>query len=287
MDTIPADEFAGMPSAPLEELTAFLHELADAAAEVTLPHFRSGLSVDDKSDGKPQDVFGYDPVTLADKAAEEAIRGLITARYPNHGIHGEEYGLEREQARYRWIIDPIDGTRAFVAGVPTWGTLIALYKDGKPLLGLMDQPFTGERFWGNGSCAFYRRDGVEQRLATRKCARLSEAVFSTTSPDFFEPGYETACFEALKAAVMMPRYGYDCYAYSLLAMGQIDIVAEGGLKPYDIAALIPIVTGAGGQVSLWDGGSAAHGGQILASGDARVHAEALQLFRSLSQTQTQ
>ena len=282
---MPADKLAEMPATDLDNLTAFLHELADAAAQVTLPHFRSGLSVDDKSDGQPADVFGYDPVTIADKAAEEAIRSLINTRYPDHGIHGEEYGLEREEAQYRWIIDPIDGTRAFVAGVPTWGTLIALYKDGVPQLGLMDQPFTGERFWGNGQAAFYRREGVEQPLSTRKCAQLSNAVFSTTSPDFFEAGYEMACFEALKEAIMMPRYGCDCYAYALLAMGQIDLVAEGGLKPYDIAALIPIVTGAGGQVSLWDGGNAANGGQILASGDARVHAEALKLLQRLSPTE--
>ncbi len=279
MDTQPRPTITSLSQAEIAELTAFLHRLADAAAAVTLQHFRVQLAVEDKSHGMADTVFGFDPVTIADRDAEKAIRQLIEKHYPRHGILGEEYGLTREDARLRWIIDPIDGTRAFVAGVPTWGTLIGLYLDGRPLIGLMDQPFIGERFWGGPDGSFYRHGQTERPLQTRACKSLDRAIFSTTSPDYFEKGREMTGFQALKSSTQLVRFGCDCYAYSLLAMGQLDIVAECGLKPFDIAALVPIVEGAGGRMTTWDGDSAADGGQILATGDPDLHAEALALLR--------
>jgi myo-inositol-1(or 4)-monophosphatase len=181
----------------------------------------------------------------------------------------------------KWVVDPIDGTRAFIMGYPLWGTLIGLVEDGVPRLGLLDQPFTGERFWSEGGAAYLRvREAADRRLSTRACAGLRHAVLSTTHPDLFEAGAEARGFARLKAAARMTRFGGDCYAYAMLAAGFVDIVAEAGLKPYDIVALIPIIEGAGGRVTTWDGGPASAGGRILATGDARVHDEALALLAS-------
>lgn len=249
----------------------FAHVLADIAGRAVLPYFRRPLAVENKSAHA-----GFDPVTAADRAAERAIREAVQARFPEHGVVGEEYGTIAGKGPYRWLIDPIDGTRAFITGSPLWGTLIGLLEGPRPVLGLMSQPFTGERFWSDGRHARWRGPGARaRRLATRPCGRLDEAILTTTHPDLFSPGPEREAFEALKARARMTRFGGDCYGYCLLAAGFVDLVVEAGLKPHDVAALIPIIEGAGGRVSTWDGKSAVDGGRVVAAGDPRVHEQAL------------
>ena len=249
---------------------AFAHELADFAGAATLPYFRRRLAVRNKAGEK-----GFDPVTAADRAAERTMRKAIAARFPDHGVVGEEFEAKPAAGAYQWLIDPIDGTRAFIMGSPLWGTLIGLLHDGEPVLGLMDQPFTAERFWGDGRVSRTRSArGKEQRLKTRACAALSDAVLTSTHPDLFSAA-ERSSFTRLKSQVRMTRYGGDCYGYCLLAAGFVDLVVEAGLKPHDVAALIPIIEGAGGRITTWDGRSAVHGGRIVAAGDPRLHKEAL------------
>ncbi len=255
------------------EFSSFVNELATLSGSAILPFFRTALTAQDKSAAGG----AFDPVTEADKAAEIAIRRQIARMFPAHGIVGEEFGAEREDAEFVWVLDPIDGTRAFMAGLPLWGTLIGLLRNGEPAYGLMHQPFIGERFFGDGGSARYRGPHGERRLTTRRCDRLGDAILSTTSPKLFE-GDVAAAYERVEAEVKLVRYGYDCYAYCMLAAGQIDLVIESGLKPYDIVALIPIIEGAGGIVTSWDGGSAAKGGSIVACGDPRLHAITLELL---------
>lgn len=252
----------------------FAHELADISAAAILPHFRRPLTVTNKARGR-----GFDPVTVADRDAEKAIRKAIAARFPDHGVVGEEFGERAGEGRHRWVVDPIDGTRAFIMGTPLWGTLIGLLEDGVPVLGLMGQPFTGERFWSDGRRADWRGpQGRRKRLTVRPCAGLADAILTTTHPDLFAAAAEAAAFARLKARARMTRYGGDCYGYCLLAAGFVDIIVEAGLQPYDVVALVPIIEAAGGIVTTWDGGPASAGGQIIAAGDARVHREALGLL---------
>ncbi len=255
-------------------LLEFAHELADASGKAILPHFRRRLAVDNKAtDG------GYDPVTAADRAAERAVRKLVRGRFPEHGFEGEEYGDEAMDHPWRWVVDPIDGTRAFVLGLPVWGTLIGLTHGGAPVLGVMDQPFTRERYWAGSRGAFYRDPaGRQRRMRTRQAQRLSEAMMTTTHPDLFAPGAERQGFERIKSKVRACRYGGDCYTYCLLAAGHIDLIVEAGLKPYDVTALVPIVERAGGVITTWDGAPASRGGRIIAAGDARLHAEAMRVL---------
>jgi myo-inositol-1(or 4)-monophosphatase len=257
------------------EFEAFLstaHALADTAGAVILPHFRTSGAVDHKGG----DLF--DPVTAADRDAESAIRGKIAAAYPTHGVLGEEFEPLNPDAEYCWVIDPIDGTRAFILGLPLWGTLIGLTRDGAPLLGLMDQPFTGERFWSGRDEAYFRHGDRTVSIAVRPCATLGNALLATTSTDFFTSDDEHRRFEVLSRAVRLRRFGGDCYNYCLLAMGHIDLVVEAGLKPFDIVPLIPIIERAGGIVTNWEGGDARAGGRILAAGDKRVHDAAMQVL---------
>lgn len=247
------------------------HDLADLSAKAILPQFRKAIAVEDKGG-----AAGFDPVTAADKAAERVIRRALAQRFPDHGIVGEEFGARDGAGRYRWIIDPIDGTKAFVMGLPTWGTLIGLTDDGQPLLGLMNQPYVGERFWGSGGSAHVRgAQGRTRRLRTRACPRLGDAILSATTPAMFKPGHERAAFDRLSSQCRMTRFGSDCYAYCLLAAGLVDLVVESGLKTVDIAPLIPIIEGAGGVVTDWTGGPAVAGGRVVAAGDARLHRRAL------------
>ena len=258
----------------------FAHTLADVSADAILPRFRTPLTVENKAGKGETAGAGFDPVTAADRAAERAIRKAISARFPDHGIVGEEFATLAGSSRYRWVIDPIDGTRAFITGSPLWGTLIGLMDGPAPALGLMNQPFTGERVWSDGAVARWRRpDGKVRRLATRACARLADATFTTTHPDLFAAGVEAAAFVAVKSHARMTRYGGDCYAYCLLAAGFIDVIVEAGLKPYDVVALVPIIEAAGGIVTTWEGASPTEGGRILAAGDRRVHQEAMALLR--------
>jgi histidinol phosphatase-like enzyme (inositol monophosphatase family) len=244
------------------------HTLADRAGAVILPHFRSGIAVDHKG-GE-----AFDPVTIADRDAEGAIRQLLAEAYPSHGIIGEEFDDTRTDAEHCWIIDPIDGTRSFIMGQPLWGTLLGLTAGGAPLLGMMDQPYTRERFWSGERNSFFRHDGETRTIQTRACPALGEAILATTSPDMFTSA-EAERFERLSRTVRMRRFGGDCYNYCLLALGQIDLVAEAGLKPFDILPLIPIVERAGGVVTTWSGGDPRDGGRILASGDPQIHAAAI------------
>lgn len=246
------------------------HRLADQAAQAILPHFRTGCAVDHKQGSS------FDPVTEADRAAETVLRAAIQAAYPTHGIIGEEFGSQNPEAEYCWVLDPIDGTRAFIVGQPLWGSLIGLLRDGEPLLGMMDQPFTGERFWSSEDESLYRRGEKTVPMRTRACAGLQEAMLAASTPDMFDPANELPRFEALTRSVRMRRFGGDCYNYCLLALGQLDLVAEAGLKNHDILPLIPIITRAGGIVTDWDGGACRSGGQILAAGDARLHDAALE-----------
>jgi myo-inositol-1(or 4)-monophosphatase len=254
------------------DFSAFIGRLATASGETILPFFRTSLSIDNKSSSQD-----FDPVTEADRAAEAVMRRLIKFHFPQHGIVGEEFGNERTDADYVWVLDPIDGTKSFIAGFPIWGTLIALLHRGVPVFGMMHQPFIGERFSGDNKTANYLGPSGERRLAVRRCASLKDATSFTTSPLLMNES-DRAIFGRIERAVKLSRYGGDCYSYCMLAAGHLDLVVETELKPYDIAALIPIVTGAGGVVSNWEGKPAQDGGRIVAAGDARVHDAALKLL---------
>jgi myo-inositol-1(or 4)-monophosphatase len=256
------------------DFTAFIGRLATAAGETILPFFRTSLSIEDKSSS-----HDFDPVTEADRAAEAVMRRLIKANFPQHGIVGEEFGSEREDAEYVWVLDPIDGTKSFIGGFPIWGTLIALLHKGTPVFGMMHQPFIDERFSGDSGSAHYQGPSGERKLAVRRCASLSEATAYTTSPLLMN-ATDRAAFGRIEQAVRLTRYGGDCYSYCMLAAGHLDLVVETELKAYDIAALIPIITGAGGIVTTWDGKPAQSGGRIVAAGDARVHEAAIKLLNS-------
>jgi myo-inositol-1(or 4)-monophosphatase len=256
----------------ITEFHDFVERLADAAGKAVLPFFRTRIGMHNKDGGG-----GFDPVTEADKAAEAVMRRLITAQFPAHGIIGEEFGDERPGAEYQWVLDPIDGTRAFISGLPVWGTLIGLTRNGVAAYGMMSQPFIGERFHGDGGSAHYRGPGGARRLLTRDCGGLGEATVMTTTPALFT-GDERRRYDRVEKAAKLARYGCDCYAYAMLAAGHVDLVIESGLKPYDIVALIPIIEGAGGVVTTWTGEPATGGGQIIAAANPRLHGEALEML---------
>lgn len=256
----------------LQELIAFACGLADAAGAAILPFFRAGIAVENKR------TEAFDPVTEADRQAERVIRQQIEKTYPTHRIQGEEFGAGGGKSDLCWYIDPIDGTRAFVTGSPMWGVLIGLHDGRAPVLGIMDQPFTGERFIGSRFGAYLWHKGGTQQLQTRACADLAQAVVTTTHPDLLGTTAERDAYLAVADQCMLNRYGGDCYAYAMLAHGLTDLVIESGLNSYDIQALIPIVTAAGGIITAWDGGPADQGGRIIAAGDSRVHAQACQML---------
>ena len=255
------------------DFAAFVDQLAAVSGETILPFFRTALGVENKSRSG-----GFDPVTAADRAAEAAMRALIKTTFPEHGILGEEFEAERPDAEYVWVLDPIDGTKSFICGMPAWGTLIALARRGEPIYGMMHQPFTREHFTGDGSAASYRGPAGDRALRTRACAELKEAVLLTTSPLLMrEP--DRQCFGRVEGAVRLSRYGGDCYAYCMLAAGQVDLLIETELKPYDVLPLIPIVEGAGGVITSWENGRPHAGGRVVAAGDRRVHAQAMELLK--------
>jgi myo-inositol-1(or 4)-monophosphatase len=259
---------------------AFAHRLADAAGEVIRPYFRKTIEVIDKSKLGSKPLF--DPVTEADRNAETVIRDLIKSEYPQDGILGEEHGSEPGTSGRTWIVDPIDGTRAFITGRHTWGTLIALCEDGVPILGLIDQPVLKERFVGvHGSAELVSAEG-RRNLTTRRCAALSTAVVSTTHPWGYFSRDERAAFEQVCEKARMSYFGGDCYGYALLAMGFIDVIIEGRLAPWDVAALVPIIENAGGVITDWTGNRFSNGGNVIAAGDARVHAETVKLLADVA-----
>lgn len=254
------------------DFAAFIERLATVSGETILPFFRTSLGIDNKTS------FGFDPVTEADRAAEAVMRKLIASNFPQHGIIGEEFGSERADAEYVWVLDPIDGTKSFISGLPMWGTLIALMHNGIPAFGMMHQPYMRERFFGDGGAASFRGPAGNRRLAVRRCTSLREATLFTTTPLLMNDADRTT-FARVERDVRLSRYGGDCYAYCMLAAGHIDLVIETELKSYDIAPLVPIVTGAGGIVTDWEGEPAHHGGRIIAAGDRRVHEQALKLLQ--------
>ena len=253
----------------LAEFTAFAEQLADAAASAIQPFFRVQLEVEDKG------AKLFDPVTVADKAAERAMREMILSRYPGHGILGEEEDAVAGSGEFTWVLDPIDGTRAFITGLPLWGTLIALNDGQRPVVGVMNQPFTGERYIGTPHGAWCNTVA----LNTRACADLGSARLMCTTPDMFDTPARRSAFEAVAAKAQLLRFGGDCYAYCMLASGFVDVIVEASLQPYDVQALIPIIEGAGGVITAWDGSSAQHGGAIVACGDPALHAELIELLR--------
>lgn len=251
---------------------AFVAELATESGRAILPFFRAHHATEDKSQGGV-----FDPVTEADRAGETIMRHLIRRSFPAHGVLGEEFGNENIDAEYVWVLDPIDGTRAFISGIPVWGTLIGLTRAGVPVYGMMHQPFTGERYSGDGRQARYEGPNGPRILRTRQTTDLAQATLMTTTPALFK-GAEAEGYARVESRVRLPRYGCDCYAYCMLAAGHVDLVIETGLKPYDIVALIPIIEGAGGIVTSWDGGSAAGGGSVIAAGNEALHQAALSLL---------
>ena len=264
------------PDESLASLLACAHRLADLSAAAILPYFRQDIAIEDKGGGTER---GFDPVTAADTAAERVMREELARVYPAHAIAGEEMADKAGRADRRWIIDPIDGTRAFIMGYPLWGTLIGLANGKTPLLGVMNQPFTSERFWSEDGQAFWRRAGQDKRqLKTRHGVALKDAILTATTPDMFKAGDEAERFARVRGQVRLTRFGGDCYGYAMVAMGLVDVVVEASLKPFDIAALIPIIEGAGGVVTSWDGGPALEGGRVVACGDLRLHDAVLKLL---------
>jgi myo-inositol-1(or 4)-monophosphatase len=255
------------------DFAAFVDELATISGETIRPFFRSALGVENKSRSG-----GFDPVTAADRAAEAAMRTFIKRTFPEHGVVGEEFGDDTPEAEYVWVLDPIDGTKSFICGMPVWGTLIALTRRGQPIYGMMHQPFTREHFSGDGRGARYRGPAGDRALRVRPCAALEEAVMCTTSPLLMNDA-DRQSFGQVEKAVRLSRYGGDCYAYCVLAAGQVDLVIETELKPHDVLPLIPIIEGAGGIITTWENGPAYQGGRVVAAGDKRVHAQAMALLK--------
>jgi len=254
------------------EIRDTLLAAAAIAARETLPRFRTPLAVDNKWE------TGFDPVTAADREAEQAIRALIAERFPEHGIIGEEWAPRQSDHPCQWIVDPIDGTRAFIAGAPVWGTLIGLTIAGRAEAGLMAQPFTGETYLGLPGEALYLRGAESQALRTSRVTRLAEAKLSATTPEMFHGARDAAAWRAVSGAARMIRYGLDCYAYCLLAAGHLDLVVEAHLKNVDIAPLVPIIANAGGIVTTWDGGPPEAGGNCIAAATPELHEEVMRVI---------
>lgn len=249
-------------------------QLAEAARKVILPYFRqAGLQADNKQ------TEGWDPVTEADRAAERAMREILADQRPDDAILGEEYGDQPGTSGLTWVLDPIDGTRGFVSGTPTWGVLIAVSDASGPIYGLIDQPYIAERFIGGPNGATLMGPLGQSTLATRATADLGDAVVFTTFPEVGSPA-EGAAFHAVASLAKLTRYGMDCYAYALLAAGQVDLVIEAGLAPYDIQAPIAVVQAAGGIVTDWSGNPAHEGGRALAAANQTIHAKALEILQS-------
>lgn len=257
----------------LAEMARFAAALALDAGSLALSQFRCGTEVIDKAaSGVP-----LDPVTAADRAVEARLRAGISERFPDHGVFGEEEAAVEGSSAWSWMIDPIDGTRGFVSGFVHWGMLIALRYHDRPVLGVVHQPFTGETWIGSRDGARFTRQGDALDLRTRSCRQLAIATLATTDPYLFEAA-EAAAFDAVRKSVRLTRFGADCYAYCMLAMGQVDLVVESGLKPWDVQALMPLVTAAGGVISNWRGGDCGDGGQVVAAGDPLLHELALAML---------
>ncbi len=256
------------------ELLGVAYQLAEAARPIALRHFRqSATTAENKLQG------GFDPVTIADRSIEKTMRKILAELRPDDAVTGEEYENTTGSSGLTWIVDPIDGTRGYISGTPTWGVLVGLADDTGPILGVIDQPYTGERFVGGFGTAVMHHKGATRSIQTRDCGSLADAVLFSTFPEVGTKA-EGRAFEAVKAQAKLTRYGMDCYAYALVAAGHIDLVIEAGLNSYDIAAPIALIEQAGGVVTNWSGGPALAGGRVLAAGCQAVHQEALAILQS-------
>jgi len=258
----------------IDELTGVAHALADAARAAILPHFRAAdLATDNKL------AAGYDPVTIADREAEEVMRAVLADRRPHDAILGEEFGAQSGTSGLTWVLDPIDGTRGFVAGAPTWGVLIAVGPTSGPVLGIIDQPYIGERFIGAAGHARLSGPLGTRDITTRAARDLGGAILFTTYPEVGTAA-DRAGFDAVAREVQLVRYGMDCYAYALVAAGQVDLVIEAGLHSYDIQAPIALIQAAGGVVTDWQGRPVHQGGRVLAAANRAVHRAALDILQA-------
>lgn len=266
----------------LSRLIDAAHLALDLAAPITTAGFRQPLIVENKLAGMavPDNSAAtrFDPVTAADRDAENAIRDCLQKLAPEVGFMGEETGTQQGESGLMWVVDPIDGTRAYISGMPLWGTLIALFDGQEVVFGMLDQPVMGERFVGQAAGTTLLCNDTTQQLRTRDTAVLSDAILYCTTTEMFVEANQRAAFERVGAQVAMTRFGGDCYAYAMLAAGHIDIVIECDLQPYDIQALIPVVRGAGGQLTNWQGGSAAAGGCVVACSSSALHGQVLELL---------
>lgn len=247
------------------DLIRFAHSLADAARGETLSHEHGSSAVENKGG-----TAAFDPVTRADRDSERAMRALIERDYPEHGVAGEELGEKPGSSRYRWLLDPIDGTRSFTCGLPTWTTLIALLDEGEPVLGIIDAPALDERYAGHSRECWLSKGRARERLRVSDCTSLAEARLATTDPFLFD-GHAAEAFSGLRESVATTRYSLDGYAFAQLAAGGIDVVIECGLKPHDYAALIPVVRGAGGVFGDWSGGSDFSAGNVIAAATPKLY----------------
>lgn len=259
-----------MAEPDLDSLVAFAGRLADAARIVTVPAFKAGLAIDQKGPAGNR----AQPVTEADRNAEQAMRRLIGETYPDHGVLGEEFGHHRPDAEYCWVLDPIDGTRAFIAGFALFGTLIALAHKGRPLIGVIDQPVLDERVIGTPQGTTLNGTPV----TTRACRDLDQAVYAMTDHMMMETPAQRAAHQKITERAAVTQYGGNCYAFAMLAAGHVDLACEGDLKPWDVFALVPVIQGAGGVITGWDGGPAWQRSLIVAAGDPALHASLLPLL---------
>jgi histidinol phosphatase-like enzyme (inositol monophosphatase family) len=256
------------------DLVATAHALADAARVATLRHFRqAGLSADNK------ETLRFDPVTVADRESETRMREILAARRPQDGILGEEFGAVEGSSGLTWVLDPIDGTRGYLSGTPTWGVLISVRDAAGPIYGIIDQPYIGERFEGGLGLAQVTGPLGRQPLKVRPARPLAEAILFTTFPEVGTPE-EGAAFRRVAPGARLVRYGTDCYAYALIAAGSIDLVIEAGLQAYDVQAPIAVIEAAGGIVTDWQGGPVHDGGRVLAASSRALHAEAMALLNA-------
>ena len=266
-------------STDTDEFVAFAARLADAARGETLPRFRAGSTIVNKAQA------GFDPVTEADREAERVQRLLISATFPDHGIVGEEFGAEKADAEWRWVLDPVDGTRAFVCGAASWATLIALERHQRPIIGVIDQPYMNERWIGARERTVFRRGETQTVCKTSDVRELSLARVSTTDPrgtGYFSPA-EADAFGAVASSARVARFSLDAYAYGLLALGELDLVIEAALQRHDFAALVPVIEGAGGVITNWRGQAPGEDdrGRIIAAATPELHEEALKLLRDV------
>lgn len=265
-----------MNQIPLENNSIFstVDLMISQGREIALRYFRANnLGLSNKLDE------GFDPVTKADKEIELSFRKILNEHRPMDGILGEEFPNVEGSSGLTWVLDPIDGTRGFISGTPTWGMLIALNDGKNTIFGVVDQPFTQESYWGGLGLSEMRRNGAVQESKTRSCSDLSQAVLFSTFPEIGSAA-EKQAFDRVSQGSKLTRYGMDCYAYALLASGQIDLVIEAGLNAYDIQAPIAVIEAAGGVITGWDGGTAQHGGRVVAAGDRRMHQKALEMLNS-------